>query len=333
MNSAIIGHQEHSPVISLLDRRRIPMQQGNGSASPFRHGFNGLGSERRYQELDVSYDAAEETLWYFQKPSLRPCFSPRMLAEIRDLQTTVERALARPVKGTEPRYMVLASRTPRTFSLGGDLSLFAKAIRAQDEAMLLAYAEACIDVLYANTTGLGSSLTTVALVQGDALGGGFEAALSSQIIVAERSARFGLPEVVFNLFPGMGAYSFLSRRLGAIKAEEMILSGAIYSAAELHDLGIVDVLAEDGEGEKALREHLRTIRRRSLTHRALLETRAAVNPVTREELMRVTKIWVKTALRLSELDLRRMDHLIAAQNRRRAKQDAPVACTGGVPGR
>ena len=52
--------------------------------------------------------------------------------------------------------------------------------------------------------------TTISLVQGDALGGGFEAALCGDIIIAEKQARFGFPEVLFNLFPGMGAYNSCS---------------------------------------------------------------------------------------------------------------------------
>ena len=52
---------------------------------------------------------------------------------------------------------------------------------------------------------------TVALIQGDAIGGGFEAMLTNDVVIAERTAKFGLPEILFNLFPGMGAHSFLKR--------------------------------------------------------------------------------------------------------------------------
>src|SRR5207249_864252 len=84
------------------------------------------------------------------------------------------------------------------------------------------------------------------------IGGGFECAMSSDIIVAEESAQLGLPEILFNLFPGMGAYSLLSRRIGARAAEELILSGRVLSAAKLHEMGIVDVLAPNGGGETAV---------------------------------------------------------------------------------
>ena len=70
-------------------------------------------------------------------------------------------------------------------------------------------------ILHRNMLGLGLPLITIALVQGEALGGGFESILSFDVVIAERDARFGLPEAMFGLFPGMGAHSFLSRRLGS----------------------------------------------------------------------------------------------------------------------
>ena len=50
----------------------------------------------------------------------------------------------------------------------------------------------------------------------------------------------------------MGALSFLTRKIGASMAEKMVFSGKIYTAAELHEMGVVDVLVEDGMGEQAV---------------------------------------------------------------------------------
>jgi DSF synthase len=130
----------------------------------------------------------------------------------------------------------------------------------------------------------------------------------------------GLPEVLFNLFPGMGAYSFLSRRLDPVRAEKMILSGKIYSAEELHAMGVVDVLAEDGEGERAVREYIDRHAHRRNAYRGVFQTRRRVNLVTFEELRDVTDIWVETAMNLGEADLKKMGRLTAAQDRRRAAQ-------------
>jgi DSF synthase len=156
----------------------------------------------------------------------------------------------------------------------------------------------------------------MALVQGDALGGGFEHALAFDILVAERSARLGLPEIVFNLFPGMGAYSFLRRRVGRKMAEKFILEGKIYTAAELHDMGIVDILAEDGEGENAIVDYCRRNANRFAAERAVYRARRVSNPVELEELLEITNIWAETALTLTEADVRKMERLADAQDRR-----------------
>ncbi len=94
-------------------------------------------------------------------------------------------------------------------------------------------------------------------MQGDALGGGFEAALSCQTIVAERDVGMGFPEVLFDLFPGMGAYSFLCQRVSPKLAEEMMLNGTVYSSEDLHKMGVVDVLVAKGEGVEAVHDLIR----------------------------------------------------------------------------
>jgi DSF synthase len=314
-------HRPGDGVISLFDRSAFGTLSAPGGAARGGATFPGSG----FEEIDVSHDPVAGTLWYRMRPLGRPCFSLRMLREIRELQARVTTfCAAAAVRGAQPpiRHLVLGSTVAGTFNLGGDLAGFAQAIRSRDAATLQTYADACVDVLHPNATALGLPLVTVALVQGDALGGGFEAALSSQVLVAERGTRFGMPEILFNLIPGMGAYSFLSRRIGPAAAEKMILGGAIHTAEELHELGVVDVLADQGRGEEAVREFLREFDRKSVARRALLRAREAVAPVTREELQRIVDLWVEAALSLSEADVRRMAHLVAAQDRRRVRQAA-----------
>jgi DSF synthase len=172
---------------------------------------------------------------------------------------------------------------------------------------------------------MGLPLLTIGLVQGDALGGGFESALTNDVIIAERGSRMGLPEVLFNMFPGMGAYSLLCRRLDGVRAQQMILSGRLYEAQELDELGLVDLVVDKGDGPAAVREYLERNRRRHSTLLALSRVRQRCQPVTYEELIDVTDVWVETALGLDEADLRRMEHLIRAQERRHARtRPAPV---------
>ena len=121
---------------------------------------------------------------------------------------------------------------------------------------------------------------TVALIQGDALGGGLEMALACHTIVAEEGVGMGLPEVLFGLFPGMGAYSFLCKRVSPRQAEKMILSGEVYSSEEMYRLGVVDVLVPKGEGVRAVHEIVRQNRRISTARLALHRVRDAINPVS-----------------------------------------------------
>jgi DSF synthase len=281
-----------------------------------------MGAEQRislpfldtYRYLSFRHDPEQGIVWFFMQPEPRPCFSLELLTEIRQFQCQLREAYESGALPEEQlRYLVLASRCPGVFNLGGDLGLFLELIRRQDRDALRRYAKACIDVLHPNAVSLDLPITTVSLVQGSALGGGLEAALSGSVIVAERSASLGLPEILFNLFPGMGAYSFLARRLNAAQAERFILSGRTYSASELHEMGLVDVVADDGGGEEAVYTYVRKQNRCRNGATAVHALRHLVNPVTYQELMDIAMLWVDRAFKLSARDLRVMERLWKAQ--------------------
>jgi DSF synthase len=282
--------------------------------------FDGRNS---YRHMTTDYDASSGALWCFMHAQPRPCFSPELLAECRTIQRSVVQS-SRDKETPQVDFLVLASSVPGVFNLGGDLGLFLRLIEARERAQLSAYARACVEVCYHQSINLDLPLTTIALVQGDALGGGFEAALSCSVIVAERGTQFGLPEVLFNLFPGMGAFSFLARRLDPARAERIILSGKMYSAEELYDLGVVDELAEPGEGELAVDALLARRRRRPLSFAAMRQVRQQHQPVTYDELLSIAELWVDTALQLSDKDLRTMARLHKAQIARTAASTVSV---------
>jgi len=125
-----------------------------------------------------------------------------------------------------------------------------------------------------------------------------------------------LPEILFNLFPGMGACSLLARRIGLRAAEELILSGKVMTAAELHKLGVVDVVATDGQGETAVRNWIAKNAKRRNGLQAVYNARQFIQPVTRAELDGIVGLWVEAAMRLSERDLKMMNRLVRAQSRR-----------------
>lgn len=266
--------------------------------------------------LSTWLDTQHRVMWYYMHAQPRPCFSPDLLSELSSFRDDMAHRLDAP-EDAGIDYMVLASKVPGIFNLGGDLALFRSLVEAGDRQSLQRYAHACIDMLWTNISGIdGRDITTIALVQGEALGGGFEGAMSAHVLIAERSARMGLPEILFNLFPGMGAYSLLSRKLDPVRAERLILSGRIHTAEELHAMGVVDVLAEDDQGEQAVYDYIARENRARNGFRALRAAKRLSNPVTREELIGITEIWVDAALRLTPRDLRMMERLVARQSAR-----------------
>jgi DSF synthase len=271
-------------------------------------------------QYETEFEPATSTVWGYFKPRGTACYSLGLLKDI----LAHDQALAAnggrvEVEGMthEVNYYVTGSRVPRVFNLGGDLALFVLLIKARDRDALAHYARLCIDNMYPRTQNFFSpTLTKIALVQGDALGGGFECALASDLIVAEESAQLGFPEILFNLFPGMGAYSLLARRIGMRAAEDLILSGRILSAAKLHEMGVVDILAKDGEGQTAVRTWISSNARRRNGIQAAFRARKHVHPVTREELDAITSVWVDAAFRLQDRDLKMMGRIVRAQMRR-----------------
>lgn len=281
---------------------------------------------RDYALIDMRMDQASRTLWCTIREDAPACFTPELLDELRHMQGAARRSCQGAVgRENTPLYFVGASRLPGIFNLGGDLALFLDHIRRQDREGLTRYARACIDIVHANRSALGLPIITIALVQGDALGGGFETALSFDLIIAEKGTKLGLPEILFNLFPGMGAYSLLSRRLDSGRAEKLILSGKVFAAEELHEMGVIDALAEPGEGVAYVEDYIRRHGRRHNAQQALYRVRRRVQPLTYAELRDVTDIWVDTALGLDPADLRKMERLLAAQDRRRGIGPAAIA--------
>lgn len=247
---------------------------------------------------------------------LRTCVKPIQcysLAAMAELQRVFSDIAENP--GLVKHY-VMTSDVPGVFNFGGDLSLFVLLIRARDVESLRMYGRRCIDLVWwmENASRLG--VHTTVLVQGDTLGGGLESVMPFHKVIFERSAQAGFPEVLFNLFPGMGAWDFTIRKAGFAIANEMILSGRLYTAEQLQRRSLVDLVVEDGEGEAAIEAVLRSVNPRLRGTLAALEARRHAAPITYESLMTIVDQWTETALQLTDRDLRLMERLARAQVRK-----------------
>ncbi|MGW6910479.1 enoyl-CoA hydratase/isomerase family protein [Streptomyces sp. NPDC054940] len=144
------------------------------------------------------------------------------------------------------RAVVLTSTHERAFCVGADL----KERNSFSDAELVRQRPVARG---AYTGVLELPVPTIAAVHGFALGGGFELALACDVIVADRTAVVGLPEVSVGVIPGGGGTQLLPRRVGAARAAELIFTARRYAAAEARELGLVDELVEQGrDREEAL---------------------------------------------------------------------------------
>ena len=265
---------------------------------------------RRYKFLRLEWN--DELGMLRVRTCVKPiqCYS---LAGLTEMQRVLDDIAAAPGL---VRHLVLSSDVTGVFNFGGDLALFVLLVRARDLDSLRMYGRRCIDMVWWLEHAAERGVHTTVLVQGDTLGGGLESVLPFHKVVFERSAQAGFPEVLFNLFPGMGAWPLTIRKAGFAVANEMVLSGRLFTAEQLMRRSLVDAVAEDGEGELAVEAIVRSIEPRLRGTLAALHARRLAAPITYESLLAVVDLWSEMALTLTTRDLRLMERLARAQVRK-----------------
>jgi enoyl-CoA hydratase/carnithine racemase len=163
---------------------------------------------------------------------------------------------------------VVLRGVPGCFSAGADIAGYLDA--PERAAELRAFTERARDLCTRIST---SEAIVIAVVDGMALGGGFELVLAADLVVASAQSRFALPEVRLGLIPGWGGTQRLVRYLGPNRAKEAILTGASLSASAAHQAGIVTLLVPDGDDlDAALDSYLASLTRAPLAMRAVKAT-------------------------------------------------------------
>jgi len=134
------------------------------------------------------------------------------------------------------------------------------------------------------------------------LAGGFELALNCDMIIASRSASFGLPEVTRGIMPGGGGTQLLTRLVGPARAKEIAITGRRLTAQEAYDLGIIQILTNDGEALNKGIEVATTI-----ANNAPLAARAIKQAIDEG--------WGKSSDEAKEIELKYYEKLIDTEDR------------------
>ncbi|WP_419236155.1 crotonase/enoyl-CoA hydratase family protein [Serratia fonticola] len=265
-------------------------------------------------QLSAYYEEDRHIMWMLLRAEPRPCFNQALIEDIMTLAQAAKESTL------QFDFWVTGSLVQNMFNVGGDLSFFAEAIKNRRREAMMAYARACIDCVHAAARGFDTGAISIAMVEGSALGGGFEAALAHHFVLAQNNARMGFPEIAFNLFPGMGGYSLVARKAGMRLAEELIWSGESHTAEWFENYGLVDKLFQPGDAYMATRTFIDTIRPKLNGMRAMLRARQRVLQLTRSELMDITEDWVHAAFTIEEKDRLYIERLVVLQDRHTLNQ-------------
>ncbi|MGJ4728917.1 crotonase/enoyl-CoA hydratase family protein [Luteimonas sp. SDU101] len=271
---------------------------------------------------------AERTLWINVAPDANGVhnFTPALVEEFHELidEMRIPAAVAGAI-GHPPPYAVIQSAHPTYFSQGGDLRFFLDCIKRRDVQRLRAYSMRCLDAIVAWSTEFKGNMSTISLVQGRALGGGFELALAADHIIAEEQSSFGFPEIMFGLFPCSGAMGLLCERVAPKVAEKLMTNKKVYSAAQLLDMGLVDEVVPQGAGELAVERYIREHASRRKARMMVRQAARRSAGIDYAEGTRVVDDWVEAAMQLSAEEVRAMEMLILMQVGEQQAGAAPMA--------
>jgi enoyl-CoA hydratase/carnithine racemase len=203
-------------------------------------GFNDLRDVLRVMDTLrpvalARHDGVYEVI--LDRPAALNALSMPMLRALRDV--------VHEVRQSSPLVVVLSSSCERAFSVGADL----KERSAMSAGQVLAGRP---EMLAGYRSLLEVECPVIGAVQGFCLGGGFELALTCDLIVCSRSATLGLPEVTLGLIPGGGGTQLLGRRVGWGPAADLVLTGRRVSGVEAGAIGAVDRVVGGDPREAAL---------------------------------------------------------------------------------
>ncbi|KAA1246371.1 crotonase/enoyl-CoA hydratase family protein [Aquimarina sp. RZ0] len=269
---------------------------------------------RQFNCISIAYYKEEELLFWKIKDTGMPNFCLRGLTEFSEFCMWITAYFSHPDRPL--KFIVSGSEHKDIYNMGGDLAFFLESIRTNNVQQLKTYAYLCIDAIYNMYTSFGLPVITIALTEGNAYGGGFECALAHDFIVSNDNVQFGLPENKFNLFPGMGAYSLLYRKLNTIDADAIIRSGKIYTSRYLESLGLIEKIAVKDSTMLVLHKFIREINERFNFEYHHIQCKKLIHPLSKHELLKITDVWLEACMKISQFDLRKMEILSKAQSRK-----------------
>ncbi len=267
--------------------------------------FNPNTEQSDGNQVSSNYSKTTDCLWLTMSSRTRACFTSALL---HDLNTSLQ---VNQQKHTNIKAIVLTSANSKIFSYGGDLDYIRSLIIKYDRETLFKYIKLNLDVIF-NFASHFQQLR-ITQVTGTALDGGFEAALASDVIIAEQQATFGFSNFDIKLFPCLGSSYYLTRKVGSKTAQKILSSSKRYSAEELAQLGVVDVVVDTGNSTGAVIRYINHHQKNSDSNNSLKQIANRINQTPYIKLLESCHSWVDNAMNFSGRDLRQIERIVKLQ--------------------
>jgi enoyl-CoA hydratase len=172
----------------------------------------------------------------------------------QSLQDLEQLASVLPVLEESSHALILYSTMVVGFSAGGDLrELQCRMAETEKQAALAGVREFHQRIHHVMNVLDASPLTTIAAVHGIVFGGGLELALTCDLIIADKTARFCFPELRLGLIPGFGGIPRLKRDLGNAVVRDLLLTGRSFNSTKAQQIGLVSQVVGEGEALRTAR--------------------------------------------------------------------------------
>lgn len=267
-------------------------------------------------QIELEYEPELGLLWITLKPEPKPVFTQTCGESVRKVLYALMALW--PDAARSPILFLAYRGTGPVFALGGDLDFYLECIAANDRAGLEDYARLAVEIMNLNASSLGQRVITMATIHARVLGGSIDPPRSCNLMIAEERARFGYPEIAFNHFP-IAAVPILSRRIGEVAAQRILMAGEEFSAQQFFDKGVIDEVVPDGTGEMALRDHASRFHASHAARVALYSAFYRHAGDLEQELAKSAKNWVDHVLKLRPLDIARLQRIVQIQDKMLAR--------------
>lgn len=197
---------------------------------------------------------------------------------------------ALPALEEQSHALIIYSQLNSGFSAGADLrETYYRTQQLEKEAAVASVRESLERTHHVMNTLDASPLTTIAAVHGVTFGGGLELALTSDLIIADKTARFAFPELRLGLIPGFGGIPRLKRDLGNAVVRDLLLTGRSFNVTKAQQIGLVSQVVAEGQALRVARATAAQIGK--FNRRTSAAAKKFLKPIPYDELRREIEIF------------------------------------------